>query len=201
MPRPANASPGLHVFRGAGHIDALPAFRCDPVRARRAGARHGARTPAPRDDSRCARQHDDPGSGPGHPQIVEVRPRRPTGTSRPRASHLHVVVQNKPDCSDGTESRALTSPRSTAKRIPRQVGDSCLQHAMLRFGLFSFSCPRLRYVRPTEAIAGPTASATALTARTDMQGAHHASRRKAARATAGPSRRIAHRQAARTFRN
>lgn len=189
------------MFRDAECIDALPAFRCDPVRTRRADAMHGARTPTPRDDSRCARLHDDPGSGPGHPQAFTVHPRRPTGTSRPRASPLHVVVQNEPDCSDGTESRALTSPRKTAKRTTRQVGDSCLQHDMLRFGLFSFSCPRLRYVRPTEAIAGPTASATALTACTDMQGAHHASCHKAARAETGPATRIAHRQAARTFRN
>ncbi len=47
------------------------------------------------------------------------------------------------------------SPQSTAKRIHGQVGDSCLQHDTLRFGLFSFSCPRLRCVRPTEAMAGP----------------------------------------------
>lgn len=96
---------------------------------------------------------------------------------------MHAVVQNEPDCSDGTEGRSLTSPQSTAKRIPRQVGDSCLQHDALRFGLFSFSCPRLRYIRPTEAIAGPTAPAIALTAHTTMQGAHHASCRKALRGT------------------
>ena len=189
------------MFRDAGRIVALPAFRCDPVRPRGADAMHGTHMHTPHDDLRCARHIDDPGSGPGHPQACEVHPRRPTGTSRPRALHLHVVVQNKPDCPDGTESRALTSPRSTAKRIPWQVGDSCLQHDTLRFGLFSFSCPRLRYVRPTEAIAGPTASATALTACTDMQGAHHASRRKAARAGLVRSTRIAHRQEARTFRN
>lgn len=82
-------------------------------------------------------------------------PDGPTGTGRPRASRMHAVVRNEPDCPDGTESRALTSPRSTAKRIPWQVGDSYLQHDTLRFGLFSFSCPRIRYVRPTEAIAGP----------------------------------------------
>lgn len=84
--------------------------------------------------------------------------------------------------SDGTESRVLMSPRSAAKRIHGQVGDSCLQHDALRFGVFSFSCPRLLCVRPTEAIAGPTPPAIALTAHTDMQGAHHASRHKAARA-------------------
>ncbi|WP_159086629.1 hypothetical protein [Burkholderia sp. NRF60-BP8] len=95
---------------------------------------------------------------------------------------MHAVVRNEPDYPDGTESRALTSPQSTAKRIPWQVGDSCLQHDTLRFGLFSFSCPRLRYVRPTEAIAEPTAPAIALTAHTTMQGAHHASCRKASRA-------------------
>ncbi len=97
----------------------------------------------------------DPGRS--HPHAFGAHPRRPTVTGRPRASNMHVVVQNEPDCSDGTESRALTSPQSTATRIPWQVGDSCLQHATLRFGLFSFSCPRLRYVRPTEAIVGPTA--------------------------------------------
>ncbi|MDR6502119.1 hypothetical protein J2785_005299 [Burkholderia ambifaria] len=95
----------------------------------------------------------DPGRG--HPHAFAVHPRRPTGTGRPRASRMHAVVRNEPDCPDGTESRALTSPRSTAKRIPWQVGDSYLQHDTLRFGLFSFSCPRIRYVRPTEAIAGP----------------------------------------------
>ncbi len=46
------------------------------------------------------------------------------------------------------------SPQSAAKRIHGQVGDSCLQHDALRFGLFSLSCPRLRCVRPTEAMAG-----------------------------------------------
>lgn len=83
----------------------------------------------------------------------------PTADRRRSASCVkHArVAQNEPDCSDGTESRALTSPQSTAKRIFGQVGDSCLQHATLRFGLFSFSCPRFRYVRPTEAIVRPTA--------------------------------------------
>lgn len=146
--------------------------------------------------------HDDSGiQARGHPPAFAVHPRRPTGTGRPRASRLHVVVQNEPDCSDGTESRSLTSPQSTAKRIPGQVGDSCLQHDALRFGLFSFSCPRLRYIRPTEAIAGSTTPAIALTAHTTMQGAHHASCRKASRAHARLRAAIAPRQKARTFRN
>ncbi len=142
-----------------------------------------------------------PGFGPGHPPAFAVHPRRPTGTGRTCASRMHAVVQNGPDCSDGTESHSLTSPQSTARRLPWEVGDSCLQHDALRFGLFSFSCPRLRYVRPTEAIAEPTAPAIALTAHTTMQGAHHVSCRKASRGQARPRAGIAPRQKARTFRN
>ncbi len=118
------------------------ARRANAFAARRRALRHGMTIP---------------GSRPGPSARSAVRLRRPTGTGRPRASRLHVVVRNEPDRSDGTESRSLTSPQSAAKRIPWQVGDSCLQHDALRFGLFSFSCPRLRYIRPTEAIAGSTA--------------------------------------------
>ena len=51
------------MFRDAECIDALPAFRCVPVRPRRATAMHGTHTSTPHDDLRCARQIDDPGSG------------------------------------------------------------------------------------------------------------------------------------------
>lgn len=82
----------------------------------------------------------------------------PDGRPAPVGPVRHACTSSfgtNPICPDGTESRALTSPQSTAKRIHGQVGDSRLQHATLRFGLFSFSCPRLLCVRPTEAIAGP----------------------------------------------
>ena len=195
-------SPGLHVFRTAAPIGASSAFptrsrssrssrRCHARRANAFAARRGA--------LRHGMTIRDPGRG--HPPAFAVHPGRPTDIGRTRASPMHAVVQNEPDRSDGTESRSLTSPRSAAKRIPWQVGDSCLQHGMLRFGLFSFSCPRLRYIRPTEAIAGPTAPAIALTAHTTMQGAHHASCRKAARAHQGPRAGIVPRQKARMFRN
>ena len=104
---------------------------------------------------RFARRHDDPEVMVAHLHAPAVHPRRPTGDRRRRASRVHVVVQNESGWFDGTQGRALTSPQSTATRIHGQVGDSCLQHDALRFGLFSFCCPRLPYVRPTEAIARP----------------------------------------------
>lgn len=108
------------------------------------------------------------------------RPRRPTGTRRPRASHVH--VQNEPVGPDGTKGRA-TLPRSAARRRRGQVGDSCLRHGTWRCDLFSFCCPRLRCVRPPEAAAVDSAAAIALAARIDTQGAHHARPHKAVRRT------------------
>lgn len=72
--------PGLRVFRDAARIVAPPAFLHNPVQVRRVDAMRDARTPTPRDDSRCALRHDDPGSRPGHPHAFAVHPRRPTGT-------------------------------------------------------------------------------------------------------------------------
>ncbi|GAU04936.1 hypothetical protein BSLA_02f2903 [Burkholderia stabilis] len=77
-----------------------PPRRCDARRANGSAARRLA--------LRYGMTIRDPGRS--HPHAFTVHPRRPTGTGRPRASRMHVVVQNEPDCSDGTESRALTSP-------------------------------------------------------------------------------------------
>lgn len=54
---------------------------------------------------------------------------------------------------------------------------------------------------PLKRLPGSTSPAIALTAHTTMQGAHHASCRKASRAPARPRTSIAPRQKARTFRN
>jgi hypothetical protein len=51
--------------------------------------------------------------------------------------------------------RFIPDDRPTIVGLARHACDSCLQHGALRFGLFSFCCPRLLYVRPTEAIARP----------------------------------------------
>ncbi len=154
MQPPANASPGLRVFHDAAPRRATGASVRSGSGPPRRNARRANASATRRLALRDGMTVRDPGRC--HPHAFGAHPRRPTVAGRPRASRVHVVVQNEPDCSDGTESRALTSPHVTAKRIPWQVGDSCLQHATLRFGLFSFSCPRLRCVRPTEAIAGPT---------------------------------------------
>ncbi|KVC43069.1 hypothetical protein WI71_21570 [Burkholderia diffusa] len=45
---------------------------------------------------RFARRHDDPELMIAHLRARAV-PRRPTGTGRPRASRLHVVVRNEPE--------------------------------------------------------------------------------------------------------
>lgn len=47
--------------------------------------------------SRLARRSHDPEVMLAHLRVSAVHPRRPTGTCRPRASRLHVVVQNEPD--------------------------------------------------------------------------------------------------------
>lgn len=39
----------------------------------------------------------------------------------------------------------IRSPRAEASWAPEIFGDSCWQHGALRFDLFSFSCPRLKY--------------------------------------------------------
>jgi len=104
---------------------------------------------------RFARRHDDP-----EVMVAICMHRRFIPDDRPTIVGLarHACTSSfrtNPMGSDGMEGRALTSPRSTATRSHGQVGDSCLQHGALRFGLFSFCCPRLLYVRPTEAIARP----------------------------------------------
>lgn len=116
----------------------------------------GTRTHAARPARvRFARRHDDPELMIAH---LRARAVHPDGRPAPVDFVRHACTSSfgtNPNCSDGTKSRTLMSPQSTARRIHGQVGDSCLQHDALRFGLFSLSCPRLRCVRPTEAMAGP----------------------------------------------
>lgn len=68
----------------------------------------------------------------------------------------------------------IRSPRAEVGWAPEIFGASCLQHGALRFDLFSFSCPRLKYsltigMRTSIRFGRPCTPA----APGYMQGAHH----------------------------